>query len=143
VSSIRDAVVGLDTNEFVFALRQDPRHPTCETILFDRLGELKVCLPLQILAELQRNLSTVEMRTVLRALERAGSITWDYAPAPPELIKQWVQRGAKKGDAVIAAHLEAHRTRYFISENRHFLTELPDLPFDVLAAEEVVRLLDQ
>jgi putative toxin-antitoxin system antitoxin component (TIGR02293 family) len=29
--------------------------------------------------------------------------------------------GAKKGDAVIAAHLEAADIRYFISENRHFL----------------------
>ena len=33
--------------------------------------------------------------------------------------------------------------RYFISENRHFLTELRDLPFEVLTSEEAVRLLDQ
>ncbi len=143
MSSIRDEAVGLDTNEFVFALRRDASHPACETLLFDRLDDLNVYLPLQILAELQRNLSVAEMRGVLRALARAGSITWDYAPARLELIAQWEQRGAKKGDAVIAAHLEAGHVRYFISENRHFLTELSDLPFEVLTSEDAVRLLDQ
>ena len=49
--------------------------------------------------------------------------------------------GAKKGDAAIAAHLEAANIRYFISENRHFLAELPALPFKVLSSEEAVQLL--
>jgi hypothetical protein len=132
----------LDTNEFVFALRRDARYPACETLLFDKLGELKLYLPLQILAELQRNLSAAEMRVVLRAVARARSVTWDYAPARSELIEHWVERGAKKGDAVIAAHLEASHVRYFVSENRHFLSELSDLPFEVLSSEEAVRLLE-
>jgi hypothetical protein len=81
------------------------------------------------------------MRGVLRALLRAKAVTWDYAPAPAELIARWEQEGAKKGDAVIAAHLEAAQIRYFVSENRHFLTELSASPFQVLRSEAAVQLL--
>ena len=51
------------------------------------------------------------------------------------------QQGAKKGDAVIAAHLEAAKIHYFVSENRHFLTELLASPFQVLTSEEAIQLL--
>jgi hypothetical protein len=141
VSSIRDEAVSLDTNEFVFAIRRETSYPTCETLLFDRLGERNLYMPLQILIELQRNLSHNEMRGVLLAITRAKTITWDYAPARLDLVNQWEQRGAKKGDAVIAAHLEASDVRYFISENRHFLAEIPHLPVEVLTSEEALRRL--
>lgn len=141
MSSIRDEPVALDTNVFVFALRKEANYPACETLLFDKLNELQVYVPLQVFVELQHNLTDNEMRGVLRALVRAKTITWDYAPAPSDLIARWEQRGAKKGDAVIAAHLEATNIRYFVSENRHFLAELPALPFEVLSSEEAVRLL--
>jgi hypothetical protein len=81
------------------------------------------------------------MRGVLRALTKAKSVIWDYAPAPLELVARWEDRGAKKGDAVIAAHLESNAVRCFISENRHFLAELSNLPFKVLNSGEAVRLL--
>lgn len=141
MSSIRNAAVPLDTNLFIFALRKDTTYPACETLLFDKLGELQVYIPLQIFVELQRNLTSDEMRGVLRALLRTKTVMWDYAPAPMELIARWGQQGAKKGDAVIAAHLEAADICYFISENRHFLAELPALPFKVLSSEEAIRLL--
>ena len=141
MNSIRDEPVALDTNVFVFALRKDANYPACETLLFDKLAQLQVYVPLQVFVELQRNLTDNEMRGVLRALVRAKTVTWDYAPAPADLIARWEQRGAKKGDAVIAAHLEAANIRSFVSENRHFLAELSALPFGVLSSEEAVRLL--
>jgi predicted nucleic-acid-binding protein len=141
MNSIRDKLLSLDTNEFIFALRREASHPACETLLFDKLNELQLYVPLQILIELQRNLRDQEMRSVLLALTKAKSVTWDYAPASIERVGQWEQRGAKKGDAVIAAHLEAAGVRYFVSENRHFLAELSDLPFEVLTSEDAVALL--
>jgi len=141
VNSIRHEAVALDTNVFVFALRKEAAYPACETLLFVKLSELQVYLPLQIFVELQRNLTSSEMRGVLRALLRAKTVTWDYVPAPAELIARWEQAGAKKGDAVIAAHLEAAKIRYLVSENRHFLTELPASPFHVLRSEAVIALL--
>lgn len=141
MNSIRNETVALDTNEFVFALRQESSYPACRILLFDKLNELKVYVPLQVLIELQRNLSNDEMRSVLLALTKARAVVWDYVPAPSELVMQWKQRGAKKGDAVIAAHLEASNIRYFVSENRHFLIELSKLPFTVLTGKEAVDLL--
>jgi hypothetical protein len=68
-------------------------------------------------------------------------VTWDYTPPQMDQIRQWEQRGARKGDAVITAHLEGAAIRYLVSENRDFLKELPALPFTVLSSEEAVRLL--
>ena len=143
MNSIRGETVALDTNVFIFALRKEPDYPACETLLFDKLPALQVYMPLQIFLELQRNLTASEMRRVVRALTMAQAVTWDYAPARLDRIRQWEQRGAKKGDAVITAHLEGAAIRYLVSENRDFLQELPALPFTVLSSEEAVRLLEE
>jgi hypothetical protein len=143
VNSIHGETVALDTNVFIFALRKEPDYPACETLLFDKLPALQVYMPLQIFLELQRNLTASEMRRAVRALTMAQAVTWDYAPARMDLIQQWEQRGAKKGDAVITAHLEGAAIRYLVSENRDFLKELPDLPFTVLSSEEAVRCLGE
>ena len=143
MSSIRGETAALDTNVFIFALRKEPDYPACETLLFDKLPALQVYMPLQIFLELQRNLTASEVRRVIRALTMAQAVTWDYAPARMDLIIQWERRGAKKGDAAIAAHLEGAAIRYLVSENRDFLKELPALPFTVLSSEEAVRLLGE
>jgi predicted nucleic-acid-binding protein len=143
VNSIRGEAVALDTNVFIFALRKEPNYPACETLLFDKLTALQVYMPLQIFLELQRNLTASEMRRVVRALAMAQAVTWEYAPARIDLIRQWEHRGAKKGDAVITAYLEVAAIRYLVSENRDFLKELPSLPFTVLSSEEAVRLLGE
>jgi predicted nucleic acid-binding protein len=143
VNSIRGEAVALDTNVFIFALRKEPNFPACETLLFDKLNALQVYMLLQIFLELQRNLTASEMRRVVRALTMAHTVTWDYAPARVNLVRHWEQCGARKGDAVITAHLEAATIRYLVSENRDFLLELPALPFTVLSSEEAVRLLGE
>ena len=141
MNSIQNEVIALDTNEFIFALRQEPTHSACEILLFDKLPKLQVYVPLQVLVELQRNLNSEEMRGVCMALSHAKSLQWDYTPAPLPLIAKWQSQGAKKGDAVIAAHLESAKISYLVSENRDFLVELPNLPFKVLTALEVVSRL--
>lgn len=142
MTSIRDAIVALDTNEFIFALRKDEAHPASEMLLFDKLSVLSVYLALPIFLELQRNLTGDEVRGALRALNKAKALIWDYSLAPDDAVSRWRQRGARKGDAVIAAHLEAKSVDYFISENRHFLTELTGLPFKVLTAREALESLE-
>ncbi len=143
MTSIRGEAVAFDTNVCIFALRKEPNYPACATLLFDKLTEPQVYMPLQIFLELQRNLTPSEMRRVVRAFMMAQAVTWDYAPARIERIRQWEQRGAKKGDAVITAHLEVAAIRYLVSKNRDFLKELPALPFTVLSSEEAVRLLGE
>ncbi len=143
MTSIRSEAVALDTNVYIFALRKEPNYPACETLLFDKLTELQVYMPRQIFLELQRNLTASEMWRVVRALTMTQAVTWDYGPARIDLVRRWEQRGAKKGDAVLTAHLEVAAIRYLVSENRDFLTELPALPFTVLSSEETVRLLSK
>ena len=139
--SIQGEKVALDTNVWIFALRKDPTFAACETLVFDRLHELQVYMPLQIFIELQHNLAPGEMRRIVHGLTMSQAVTWDYTPARPELVRRWEQRGAKKGDAVIVAHLEETAVRYLITENRDFLTALPALPFSILSSEEAVRSL--
>lgn len=141
MASIRDESVAVDTNVWIFALRKESAYPACEALLFDWLPDLRIYMPLQIFLELQHNFSAGEMRRFILALTRARSLTWDYTPARSDLIDQWEQRGAKKGDAVIAAHLEEAAVRYLVSENRDFLKGLPALPFTVLRSHETTQLL--
>ena len=88
MNSIRDELVSLYTNEFIFALRREASHPACETLVFDQLDKLHLYVPLQIVVELQRNLPDEEMRQVLRALTKAKAVTWDYTPAPLQRVRQ-------------------------------------------------------
>jgi predicted nucleic acid-binding protein len=142
MNSIQDEWVALDTNEFIFALRKDINYPNCRLLIFEKLVQLKVYMPLQVLLELQRNLTMNEMRDVFIALSKAKEIQWDYALAQIDLIAQWQVQGAKKGDAVIIAHLQAANIPYLVSENRHFVVELPELPFKVLTSEVVMNALE-
>lgn len=143
MSSIRDFKVAFDTNVIIFALRPESGTSHCEILFVERINELEICVPLQVLRELRRNLNDEEMRWVLRTLLRAKSVTWDLAPVPTELVERWESQGAKKGDAVICAHLDATEVRYLISENRHFLIELSELPFRVLSSAQAIALLDE
>jgi predicted nucleic acid-binding protein len=133
----------LDTNVVIFALRGTGNQQACRTLLFERLPELKVYLPLQVMLELDRNLTRREMQLLWRVFRGMPDLVVDYQRAASERIRYWQQQGAKKGDAVIVAQLEARDIRLLISENRHFLAEVAGLPFDVLSSSAVLTLLDQ
>jgi len=141
MNSIQTDFLALDTNEFVLALRESPVSSSCGVLVFEKLSQLKVYIPLQVIIELNRNLSNLEVSRVFAALSRAKALRIDYAKPPQSLIDKWLFRGAKKGDAVIVADLEMARINYLISENRHFISELTDLPFTVLSSREVLDAL--
>ncbi len=140
--SIRAELLALDTNVFIFGVRRDERYPSCAMLLFERLIDLRVLVPLQVHVELQRNLAANELDRVFAAFVAATESRWDYEPADTNRVEYWERQGAKKGDAVIVAQLEVAKVRYLISENRHFLSEVPGLPFDVLTSQEVLYRLD-
>lgn len=139
MSSILTERVAIDTNEFIFALRQSPEHPFSKVLIFSQLSKLNLYIPFQVLAELQRNLTAEEMRGVFWLLRQSATIQWDYTLPNRNVVAKWKAKGAKKGDAVITASLDVAGVPYLISENRHFLREIPDLPFTVLSSEDVIR----
>jgi hypothetical protein len=95
-------------------------------------------MPLQVFLELQHNLTAQEMRDSLSALKRSREFRLDYEHVAPEVIHRWEVRGARLGDAIIAAQLELAGVAFLVPENRHFLLEIPDLPFEVLSAAEAL-----
>ena len=58
-----------------------------------------------------------------------------------ELGSKYEALGLKPADAFIAAYTEWTGADTLVTENRHFLTRRTDLPFQVLRAEQCVKLL--
>ena len=83
MNSIRDELISLDTNESIFALRKDATHPACETLLFDKLDELKIHLPLQILLELQHNLTDFRRDAAIVGLRFTGDWIFQLVRTSP------------------------------------------------------------
>jgi len=81
------------------------------------------------------------MQKLMDLLPKAAAVKRDFLKPSPDAVQRWHEHGAKKGDAAITAQLEAAGIRYFISENRHFLTQIADLPFEVMDAATVLGRL--
>ena len=94
-----------------------------------------------MVVELHRKLRADEQRAVYALLKTAVDLDWDFSKPSAELHNHYLQLGAKKGDAIIAAHLHAAGLRWLVSENRHFLSEIPDLPFTLVSAVQAIDAL--
>ena len=141
MSDIRNDYVALDTNVCIFAVTGDIDWPACEELVFERLPLLNVFIPPQVLKELHHNLDDTEIRALLAAVRTARERRIEYWEAPNILIKKYEALGAKKGDALVAAELDIAGIRWLISENRHFLSEITDLPFTVITAADALAIL--
>jgi predicted nucleic acid-binding protein len=133
----------LDTNVWIFGLREQSEQPACQQLL-RQLSRLYVKMPRQILRELRANLTEEEMRRLFRLLNRypdRAAVHWDKVEI--SVIRKYQQLGCKLGDAAVAAHMETLGVGTLVSENRDFLYEIQGLPFRVLRAEDVVRELGE
>lgn len=141
MTSIRDKWIALDTNEFLFGIDPPPGRESCRELILEGIAGLHVFVPLQVSLELQRNLSPSNLRKLIRAINRLADTRWDFMAAEDEAVRRFEELGARKGDAVIAAQLERSTITVLISENRHFLTEVPGLPFRVYSAADLLKRL--
>jgi len=135
--------VVLDTNIWIFGLREDPERPACMRVL-QHLPRLYIHIPRQILLELRANLTKEDMGRFFRLANRYPErirIHWEKVALT--LIHKYQQLGCKLGDAAVAAHVETLGVEVLVSENRDFLTEITGLPFQVFSAEEIVRELEE
>jgi hypothetical protein len=141
--SISDEWVVVDTNVWIFGLRDQPDRPACAPLL-RYLPRLYVKLPRQVLLELRANLLKEELKELFRL--------WRYYPDRVEirweqvgtaLIEKYQQLGCKLGDAAVSAHLEAMGIKILVSENRHFLEEISGLPFRVVSSEDTLQELGE
>ncbi len=126
----------LDTNVWVFGLRDDVAFLACAQLL-DRVGSFSVVIPLQVLKELNLALMEDEMRDFYRLVNQYSEfIDLSWEPAVNERVKFYEELGCRKGDAVIAAHAEALEVKIIVSENRQFLQTLRNLPIEILTSAE-------
>ena len=141
--TIRTEEIVLDTNVWIFGLHRTPAYPACAQLL-DRLGELSVVIPRQILRELQAHLSEEELRAFFAVANRhPQQIRVDWQRVPVELIRKYQALGCKRGDAVVAAHVEHLGVSVLVSENRELLTGVSGLPFRVLTASATLTELEE
>lgn len=141
--TIRDERVLLDTNIWIFGLRHHPKLPAC-ALLLERLDQMQVILPRQILRELQANLTESELRKLFHLLKQfPEQILINWGMAKLKNVRKYQSLGCKLGDAAIAAHLEEFEVETLITENRHFLKELQDLPFRRMSASEALAELEK
>jgi hypothetical protein len=141
MSSIRTDAVAFDTNVYIHGLRRSPGQEACSELMFGFVATLRLYLPIQVQIELRRNLSAQHIRDLFAVLRDVQTIEWAAEAASEELVESYRSRGAKKGDADIAAQLDVAEIRWLVSENRHFLSEIADLPFRVITAAEALAIL--
>ena len=140
--SIQDEPVVLDTNVWIFGLRRHPAVPACAALL-NRIGELTVVVPRQILRELQANLSEAELTALFRLLnEIPDRVKLNWRKVRLESIRKYQRLGCRLGDAAVAGHLDELKVRVLVTENRHFLRGIRGLPFRSLVAAEALAELD-
>jgi hypothetical protein len=138
VTILNERVV-LDTNIWIFGLRHHPQVPACARLL-DRLGQLHVVLPRQILKELQANLSRDELATMFLLLKRyRDRVLLRWNKVGMEIIRKYQRFGCRLGDAAVAAHLEELEVGVLVNENRHFLKEVDNLPFRTINARQALE----
>jgi hypothetical protein len=56
-----------------------------------------------------------------------------------ETIRKYLRLGCKLGDAAVAAHLEELEAGILVTENRHFLKEVENLPFRTINAHQALE----
>lgn len=136
--SIRNKRVVLDTNVWIHGLRQDRGHQACSELL-GKLRTLQVVIPRQVLVELRVNLSSQEYQSFWQLINSYSSkveISWD--PAPIERFNRYRRLGCRRGDAAVAALTEHVGATALVTENREFLSHVPDLPFRLLSSADLL-----
>jgi len=139
--TIQNERVVLDTNIWIFGLRRSQEFPNCSLIL-EQINQLQVIIPLQVLRELQANLTENELTKLFHLINQFPnqvSIFWKKAEI--NIIHKYQNLGCDLGDAVIAAHLEELKVNIFITENKHFLEDVKGLPFQRLNSTDALKEL--
>lgn len=130
---MNDPVISLDTNIVIVGLRF--AH-TSEERIIDNLFRFRVKLARQVEKELRRNLTDAELKRFYHRVQPFVTVDPGGQNFPADIVERYRAKGLKKGDLRIAAFCEWQGIDIFVSENRHFLYELPDPPFQVMDADD-------
>ena len=132
----------LDSNEYLFAfgLAKQPPSVALLDLLVSKPASHAIRIPRMIVEEIRRNLPGDIFREVLTLIQGLTHIDEDIV-VPFELGDKYELAGLKPADALIAAYTEWIGADVLVTENRHFLSRRSNLPFRVLTAEQVLKIL--
>ncbi|MBF0118328.1 MAG: PIN domain-containing protein [Desulfobacterales bacterium] len=126
----------IDSNQFIFGIGGTD---SASEKLMLLLPILEVVLPRLIIKEVSRNLTQLQKKAFFKLLNKISQLKIIDDPVPIELVAKYVDLGLReKADAFIGAFVEWQGAKYLISDNRHFISELSDIKFQVLSPEEFI-----
>ena len=130
----------LDTNIWVFAFSEADL-PSCTKLLeYVAIAKISVYIPRTIIREVQNNLRPILFKEFILFVHKTAHIEEDNI-VPFELGMKYEAMGLKPADAFIGSFTEWVGAEVLVSENRHFLTRQPHLPFKVLTADKCLKFL--
>lgn len=135
--------VVLDTNEFIFALR-DKEYFALNVLKLAGINYTCI-IPEMILEEVFQKFKFLKGKNFASKI-RYFITNMDITILPDEIVNQYLiekyrRKGAKGADAFIAAFAEFIGADYIVSENRDFLKEIKFEKIKVCKAEEFLKIL--
>jgi hypothetical protein len=132
----------IDSSAFVLGLQG--KDPSAAKILELVGSNLNLIIPRLIAQEVTRNLySPQQVRQFYRLFQNYSFAKIIDEPVPLVLVEKYVSLGLPaKADAFIGAFAEWMNVSYLISENRHFLRQVKTNAFQILDADDFVRILE-
>jgi hypothetical protein len=133
----------LDSNEYIFAFGPsvDPNPRLLIKTILDEFPLHSVRLPRLVTDEVQRNLSPESNKNFMDFVLSLTEIDEDFVVSF-ELGAKYELFGLKPADSFIAAYTEFVGADALVTENRHFLTRLENMPFSILTAKACLRLMN-
>ena len=132
----------IDSNIYIFSFGPLKESKSRDLFgkLLEKLASHTIRIPRTIFEEVKRNLSVEAFQEFNKVINDITSVDEDIV-VPFELAFKYETMGLKPSDAFIAAYTEWTGAGALVTENRHFLTRRPDLPFKVLTAEKCLKLI--
>jgi predicted nucleic acid-binding protein len=119
------------------------RKQSCESLLkllIDNFPSHSISICRTIVEEVRANLTPKEFHSFVKFINVFTTIDEDFL-IPFEMGAKYEAKELKEADALIAAYAEWVGADALVTENRHFLSRHPDLPFKILTAEECLKLI--
>lgn len=132
----------LDSNEYIFGFGISKK-PACELLLdsiLDSFPTHSIRISRLIVEEVGRHLTPEEFREFMEFIMNLTTIDEDFV-VPFELGARYESEGLKPADAFIAAYVDWTGADVLVTENRHFLKKRTHFSFQVLNAEDCLKLM--
>jgi|APSaa5957512622_1039677.scaffolds.fasta_scaffold87226_1 hypothetical protein len=128
--------ISLDTNIFIFGIRNiDPYSVS----ILKNLFRFDVRLSAQVEKELRRNITKPELKEFYSLIALLPGFEIVYQKSEEAIFQQYRTLGMGIGDALIASFCHTEGIEIFISENRHFVRELPKQSYEIMDSKSFCK----